>query len=260
MNLSERKNVLKNSGIELNPDEKVLALIDAHTHRSLGRAANNVYKCLALIAGGTSFRTSSRLTGIPYATVNTWRSKEWYAQAIELIRSQLDEQLDGKMTHVLNKGINKLEERLEQGDPVVNRNGEVTYKPVSAKDSAIISSIFFDKRNLLRNKPTSITSNQSTDERLQHLADKFREIAVVDGEYSEVVDSADGDFKEVTAECDEEDNDDGERIEAQANADNAGTDGGELEPSFQQAVETESEQPADQNSETTTSKFQFASA
>ena len=255
MRLAERKAVLKNSGIELNPDEKVLALIDANTHRSLGRAANNVYKCLALIAGGTSFRTSSRLTGIPYATISTWRSKEWYTQAIELIRMQLDEQLDGKMTHVLNKSINKLEQRLEQGDPVVDRNGGITYKPVTAKDSAIISSIFFDKRNLLRNKPTSITSNQSTDERLQHLADKFREIAVVNGEYSEV-DSADGEYDDITDGDFEEVTEHVEGQLAQTNADNATADGGELGSSFQ----TEGGETADQNEETTSTAWTFSGA
>lgn len=178
---------LANVSIEFSADDEIMALIDANTSK-FSKVPDAVLKCLTLIAGGSPMKTSCKLTGIPRGTLQTWRSKEWYPRVIELIRQQLDEQLDGKMTSVLNRGIDKLHARLENGDPIVNtRTGEVTgYKPVSAKDNAIITSIFFDKRNLLRNKPTSITKRETTEQRLEMLKDKFKEIAVENGEYYEI--------------------------------------------------------------------------
>lgn len=178
-----------NIRIEFTPDEQIMGLIESNTRTSkLARSNNNIYKCLAMIAGGTPMKTACRLTGIPRGTLQSWRSKEWYSRAIELIRDQLDQQLDGKMTHMINKGLDRLNDRLEGGDPHMLRDGSVAFKPVSAKDAAIITSIFFDKRNLLRNKPTAIVSKQSTDERLTDLANRFKEIAI-EAEYYEVSDT-----------------------------------------------------------------------
>lgn len=242
MSISKSKELLKNSGIEFSPDEQVLALIDANTHNTIGRAANNAYKCIALVAGGTPLKTASRLTGIPRATLQSWRSKPWYAEAVEIIRKQLDEQLDGRMTHIVNKGIKKLEQRLDEGDAVVQRDGSLVYKPVSARDTAIISSIFFDKRNLLRNKPTSITSNQSTAERLAELKDRFKEIAI-EAEYTVITDDS----------ANYEVNHDVEGIEAQTYADNQEAIRGQLGSNIQK----ESGEGADQSSEEDSSPFTF---
>lgn len=186
--LSEQTNNLK---VEFSVDDELAELVLDNTRGATKRTVTNIVKCLTLIAGGTAMGTACKLTGITRGRLNAWRTKEWYSRAISIIQDRLDEQLDGKFTHAINKGMNKLHQRLDVGDPVVNnRTGEVTYKPVSAKDAAIITSIFFDKRNLLRNKPTSISSTQSTDERLVELAGKFKQIAeqAVDADFEEIKD------------------------------------------------------------------------
>jgi len=181
---------LENYKIEFSPDDELIALISGNTHSKMPRAINSVLRCLTLIAGGSALSTSCRLTGVSLGTLQSWRTKEWYGKAIEIIQKRLDEQLDGKMTYAVNKGISKTMERLEQGDAVLQKDGTLAYKPVTAKDAAIISSIFFDKRNLLRNKPTSISQKIGTDERLSQLASRFKDIAntAIDAEYEEVYD------------------------------------------------------------------------
>jgi len=191
MKAAERKKELATQlsdlRIEFSVDDDITTLVLENTRGVNQRMVHNIVRCLTLIAGGTSLATSCKLTGISTSRLNHWRSKEWYARAIELIKQRMDDQLDGKFTHAINKGLDKLQTRLDEGDPIVDtKTGTVKgHKPVSARDAAIITSIFFDKRNLLRNKPTSITSTQSTEERLTVLAGKFREIAT-DGEYYEV--------------------------------------------------------------------------
>ena len=224
--------------IEFSADEEIYALIEENTHNSKhNKSVNNIYKLLAMIAGGTSFRRSCKLTGISPKTLTQWRSKEWYNRAIELIRIQLYEQLDGKLTHVLNKGISRLNDRLDKGDPVVQRDGSIIYKPVSAKDAAVVSSIFFDKRNLLRNKPTSITSSQSTDERLDKLAQRFRDIATTEGEYYEI-------SEEAFAAGKQEQSNDEQREQTQTveQVCDSGTSGRELEQDLQRSEERPAEE------------------
>ncbi len=173
--------------VEVTVDEELAILVAENTRASNPRQITSVLRCITLIAGGTSMSTSCKYTGITLSRLNGWRTKEWYGRAVELIKQRLDEQLDGQFTHAINKGTKKLHERLDIGDPVVDRDGKISYKPVSARDAAIITSIFFDKRNLLRNKPTTIHSTQSSEELLVVLQDKFKEIAA-DAEYIEVID------------------------------------------------------------------------
>lgn len=181
--LANAEDVSKKIRIEFTADDEILGLIEENTRGKYRKLATNTYKCLAMIAGGTAMHTACKLTGIPKSVLGHWRSKEWYSQAIELIRKQHDEQLDGKMTETVHKGLHLLHERLDKGDAQVMRDGSIVHKPVSAKDLSFITATFFDKRNLLRNKPTSISSSQSTDERLDKLQERFREIAVVNGSH-----------------------------------------------------------------------------
>ncbi|GAF76898.1 unnamed protein product [marine sediment metagenome] len=234
--------------IEFSTDDELVSLVHENTHAKMPRAITNTLKCLTLIAGGSAMSTACKLTGVAYSTLSGWRSKEWYSRAIELIQKRLDDQLDGKMTSILNKGIAKLEQRLDVGDGVLQKDGTMAYKPVTAKDAAIITSIFFDKRNLLRNKPTSISTKVSTDERLNSLANKFKDIASETIDITEYEEITEGEVvdEQSTEFLDQQERNNEQRLEAQTTTDNTETDGRQLEPSFQERIEVEST-PKDSN-------------
>ena len=76
--------------LDFSLDDEIVMLIDANTNAKLGRAQTNVLKCIALIAGGTPMRTSCKLTGIPRATLQSWRrpqkSQKYFTITIEFKR------------------------------------------------------------------------------------------------------------------------------------------------------------------------------
>jgi len=75
-------------------------------------------------------------------------------------------------TNIIHKAGEELKDRLEFGDFVLGKDGELKRKPISGRDLVIIQGTEYDKRQLGRNMPTSIKA-QSSDSQLQALADKI---------------------------------------------------------------------------------------
>lgn len=117
----------------------------------------------------------SELVNIPRPTVQGWVRSEWGNAMIISLKQEKQEEIDANLTRILHKATEALEDRIDHGDTVINKDGETLLKPVSGRDLATISGIMFDKRQILRNMPTSIRA-ESTDQRLNALADKVREL------------------------------------------------------------------------------------
>ena len=120
-----------------------------------------------------SLRKTSELTRVAYATIQDWTKQDWWAPAVDRIRSQYQEELEARISSALFKALDQLDDRLNNGDVSVTKHGDVVRHPVRARDLGIISSILFDKRQIIRHQPTSITASDS---RLQTLADKLAQL------------------------------------------------------------------------------------
>jgi len=122
----------------------------------------------------------SKATGIPETTLSGWRKSEWWVPLVADLRSEYDEELDGKLTGLLHRAVDALICGLDRGDTVLVRGSTGSYesrqKSVSARDLAVISGIIYDKRALLRRMPTSIRDDGCQD-KLKAMAEKFGQIA-----------------------------------------------------------------------------------
>jgi hypothetical protein len=129
-----------------------------------------------LITG--NFQTVADQLNIPRRTLTDWSKSEWWQEAITAIRLEKGDELDVLLTNAVFKGVNNAVERLDKGDFLKydDDNQEVIYKPVSAKDSATTAAILFDKRQILRNQPTSISNNIGNDQLLD-LKAQFEQLA-----------------------------------------------------------------------------------
>lgn len=146
-----------------------------------------------------------RITGIPAYVVRTWKTKEWWPQIIERIRQDKDDELDAKFTKIVDKTIDVIQDRLEHGDYVYdNHKGEVIRKPMNGKEVAVVTSIFVDKRELLRRKESHNTEQASIKDRLERIAQDVRKLAsgakVIDGEVVEKTLVADTSLEIIDAE------------------------------------------------------------
>lgn len=147
-------------------------------------------------AMGLSAPLIEATTGVPAQTIRHWRMTDWFRDLVEEIRREDDNSVDAKLTNIVSKSMDVITDRLENGDFMFDsKAGEFVRKPLAAKDVNRIADTMFDKRNLLRGKPTSISSKQEqVSDRLLKLAVEFerfvnaKEITVVPVAEPEVID------------------------------------------------------------------------
>lgn len=134
--------------------------------------------CCVFAVTGNSRRTAE-ITKIPEATIRTWKTTEWWNEVHSRIINEQDQELDVKLTKLVDKAVDAVNDRLEHGDYVYNpREDKLVRKPVNAKDLAIVTAITVDKRQLLRGQPTARVEKVSTDETLNRLAKQFQQFAL----------------------------------------------------------------------------------
>lgn len=119
----------------------------------------------------------SEITGIPERTLSDWKRADWWPALLQETRLAKQDEMDGKIGQIIDAGLNKIQERIEHGDYVVDsKNGGLMVKPVAARDLSTVVGIVFDKQRILRNLPTSI-SQSSESSLLKKMAAEFEEIS-----------------------------------------------------------------------------------
>ena len=132
--------------------------------------------CAFAVCGNS--RRVAETTGISEATIRSWKQTEWWYEANERILKEEDEELDTKLTSLLNKAVENINDRLENGDFIYDvKRAALVRRPMSGRDTAVVTAITLDKRQLLRGQPTSRVEKVSQDERLLRLAKQFKEFS-----------------------------------------------------------------------------------
>ena len=130
------------------------------------------------VSGVTSPAELERLTHVPASTIQSWRGQDWWIELSEKVHTTIDQDLVSKQTEIVETALEEIQDRLQNGDAVVNkRTGEITRKPVSMRDATIVANTMTDKRQLLRGKPTSRSEKLTVDDRLSKLAEEFKRFA-----------------------------------------------------------------------------------
>jgi hypothetical protein len=64
-------------------------------------------------------------TGIPRQTLLNWSKTSEWMRMVREVRAAADEEFAAKLSHILAKGIEDLEDRVEHGNIIVNDKGEI---------------------------------------------------------------------------------------------------------------------------------------
>jgi hypothetical protein len=135
-----------------------------------------------------SAKTTSEITGIPQGTIRQWKTQPWWPEIISRVRQEHDDEIDVKITKIIDKTLNQVQDRLENGDMYVLRDGTMVNKPMGGKEIAVVASIMFDKRDMIRRKEKGHIAEQSTKQVLTELLNEFRRFTsqkTVEGEVLE---------------------------------------------------------------------------
>lgn len=142
---------------------------------------------------------TSKLCNIPSITIRSWMQKDWWESTIKEIQSGEGQKQDNKMTKVIDKALEMLITRIEEGDYQYDqKTGRLVKVPLKARDLERVASGLFDKRQLIRKQPTNIKeSDMNQAERLLKLAQQFSEFAGNKVEEKVVNEFIEGSFEDV---------------------------------------------------------------
>lgn len=160
----------------LTEDQQKLELSDLYSPSSKWTPEQKVAAVQAYVMTGTS-KQAAALCDVPDSTIRWWKMQSaWWDDMVAQTRKERDDQIEAQFTKLLQKAAGNMETRLEVGDEVLDKDGNVNYRAVSARDLATIAAIMYDKQALIRGNPTSKVARSETDA-LESLSKKFEEFA-----------------------------------------------------------------------------------
>lgn len=119
-----------------------------------------------------SFSKAATIVGIPEITIRSWSKQEWFSEELLRAKQADTDELGSTFTRLAKLALVQLEDRLENGDEVVTKEGKVIQKRISAKEAAIVAGVAVDKRKILFEQPITVAS-QSSAEKLLTLMEQF---------------------------------------------------------------------------------------
>lgn len=129
----------------------------------------------AYVATG-SFTKAATLTGIAETTLRYWAKQDWFAEEAKRVDRQDTEELKAVFTRISKRASSELEDRLENGDEVITKDGEILKKKIPGKELAIIAAVAADKRKMQMEVPQTIAI-QNSQEKLLSLMESFLRFA-----------------------------------------------------------------------------------
>lgn len=85
-----------------------------------------------------SIKKTSRNTGVDRQTMRTWMRSSWWPAVAEACAELQAHKFRGRLYHIMDKALAALEERIEEGDVVLTRNGREML-PIKGKDLMAIA-------------------------------------------------------------------------------------------------------------------------
>ena len=124
------------------------------------------------------FEKVSELTKVPVHHLKAWHQEPWWVEIQKQVYVEQNENLSSRINHVLDKSLEEINDRLQDGDYFFDRKaGTLRRKPVDTKTLAILFDNLTTKRQLVRGEPTSINAKIGVEDRLAQLADSFEKFA-----------------------------------------------------------------------------------
>jgi hypothetical protein len=133
----------------------------------------------------------SKLTDVPLQFLRQWKEEAWWVEIQKRVFVEQNDKLSSRISTVLNKSIEQIEERLTNGDQTYNpKTGEISRKPIEARVLASLFETLSHQRRITRGEPTAISARVSVDDRLVRLEKAFitySQMKTVEGEVKDAV-------------------------------------------------------------------------
>lgn len=134
--------------------------------------------CIYAVTGSAA--KTGEILGIKSGTIRQWKLQPWWQQVIDRIRNEKDDELDVKLTRIIDKSVEVINDRLENGDYIYDlKKQELVRKPMNGKETAVVTSIMVDKRALIREKKQIHREEGEVLDRIKKLQKEFENMGRV---------------------------------------------------------------------------------
>ena len=143
----------------------------------------------------------SAMTNVPVGTLRQWKRADWWTEIVQNIQDEDSQELDAKLRKVVDKTLQVIEDRLDNGDVIYDSKvGEVRRVPAKLRDAVSAANTLIDKRHAIKkNTVQQKTDAVGVNDRLLNLAEQFAKFALgkqaeekivneyIEGEYEDAV-------------------------------------------------------------------------
>lgn len=137
-------------------------------------------KAVATYLSTGSLPLTAAMENIPYATLARWRQAEWWREITQQLQDEDNQQMDSKVKKILEKSMQAVEDRIENGDFLYDsKTGVVKRVPAKLRDVQKVTSDLFDRRLQLQKQKTQTSTNEiGVADRLAKIAEQFAALAL----------------------------------------------------------------------------------
>ncbi len=159
-------------------EERKTAIRD---RRIKGKSKSDNFK-IEVVKTYLAFGGNAKLTcgamNLSYNTINTWKHTSWWKNLVDTIRKEERLELSAKTKNILDKSMDLLADRVENGDFIYDqKKGFLVRKPIQAKDLHRITIDMIDRKEILDKETQSNENPESHQERVEKLMKQFLEVA-----------------------------------------------------------------------------------
>lgn len=130
-----------------------------------------------LALGGNATLTAAA-TKIPFDTIKTWKTTNWWNQLVNDMRKAEKLELSAKTKRILDKSLDLVMDRLDNGDFFYDqKSGNLVRKPIPARELNKIAVDMIDQKFILDKATEEQVELTSNEEKLAKLAERFAELA-----------------------------------------------------------------------------------
>ena len=136
---------------------------------------------------GTLTATASELQ-ISRETLKDWKDKDWWKKYERQIKNEENAALSAKYRKIVQKTLDQIQERLDNGDSIVLKDGSIHKLPVKARELALIAAISTDKILNIDKIQEHREETVSIEQRLSLLAEEFKKFTGSKSKTPQIID------------------------------------------------------------------------
>lgn len=100
---------------------------------------------------------------VSYDTLQDWKKKPWWPKLLAEVRSAARGELQSKMSKIVTKALDAVEDRIENGEVILNnKTGELLRKPASLRDVSTVANNMLHQQIQMEKLEKGATIQQET--------------------------------------------------------------------------------------------------